>query len=112
MELDELMVMREGMARHHGFALYEQYSEPQAAALLKVNLSTIKDWREKGYVDCVSLGERHYRYNGYQIADAMLFGNNWRERPEPNFPTQEKPERKTAHPKAHELARKMLGRKT
>lgn len=64
--------MREAVARENGFALYRLYSEPEVAAFLRVDLSTLKKWRRAGKVPYVNLGERKIRMMGYMIADCMM----------------------------------------
>ncbi len=69
--------MREKLAQHHGFELYEAYGEEQAAALLGVNLSWMKEMRAANRIPFVRYSERKIRYRGYMIADIMILGDRW-----------------------------------
>ena len=73
---DELQMLREGVAKEYGFALYRQYSEAEAAHFLQVDVSTLKRWRRAGKVPFVNYGERKVRYLGYMVADMMLGVHN------------------------------------
>lgn len=77
-DFDEKMKMREWIASEHGFQLGKPYGEPEAAAILKRNLSTLKRQREAGTlipgIHYTDGGERGIRYVGYQLADILLFG--------------------------------------
>lgn len=67
-------MMREGIAKEYGFALYRQYGEAEAAHYLKVDQSTLKRWRRKGLTSFVNMGERQIRYLGIHIADMLIKG--------------------------------------
>ncbi|WP_322884195.1 hypothetical protein U8C35_06590 [Sinorhizobium medicae] len=75
----EVNQMREQVALQRGITLYEQYSEPQAAHFVGVDLSTLKRMRRAAKVPFVSLGERHIRYLGIHIVDLIAFGDKWRD---------------------------------
>ncbi|WP_442577886.1 hypothetical protein ACSBOB_20275 [Mesorhizobium sp. ASY16-5R] len=72
MDKKEIEMMREGLAKEYGFALYRQYGEAEAAHFLRVDLTTLMRWRRAGKTRCVNLGERKVRYLGIHIADMML----------------------------------------
>ena len=82
--MDEIEVMREGIAKEYGFALYRRYSEPEAAHFLGVDLSTLKRWRRAGKTAFVNMGERKVRYLGIHIADMMIKGDQWAATPAAN----------------------------
>jgi len=77
--VDDKEAMRVAIAKEYGFALYRRYSEPQAAAYLGVDLTTLKRWRRAGKTPAVNMGERQVRYLGIHIADMMLWGDRWSE---------------------------------
>lgn len=77
MTFEELMFMREGVAKQKGIQLFREYSEPEAAAFLGVNLKTLKEMRYAKRVASTSLGPRHVRYLGLHICDLILFGDKW-----------------------------------
>lgn len=66
--------MREAIAKEHGFALYRQYGEEQAAHILDVDHSTLKRWRAGGLTPYIRLGPRKIRYLGIHIADLLRAG--------------------------------------
>lgn len=82
---EELVYMREGIAKEHGIAMWKRYSEPEAAAFLQIDLKTLKHLRYAGKVEPVVLGERKIRYHGYHIIDLILFGDRWRDIRSENF---------------------------
>lgn len=71
---EEYISIREAVAREHGITLYKQYSEPQAAHFLDVDLSTLKRWRRAGMVPFVNMGQRQLRYFGFMVCDIMILG--------------------------------------
>lgn len=76
--------MREAIAKEYGIRLFRQYSEPEAAAFLRKDLSTLKRMRRAAKVPFVSLGERQIRYLGIHIVDLIAFGDKWRDMEEMN----------------------------
>jgi hypothetical protein len=74
--VDEVAHMREGVAKEYGIQLYRQYSEPEAAFFLGMDLSTLKRNRTKGtqFVKSTRMGERRIRYLGLHIVDAIIKG--------------------------------------
>ncbi len=66
--------MRAAVAAEYGFALYKQYGEEEAAALIRRDHTTLKRWRRQGKVPFVPQGDRNVRYLGIHIADILLFG--------------------------------------
>lgn len=75
--------MREGIALEYGIALYRQYGEEQAAAFLKIDVSTLKRWRRKGITPHIRMGERGVRYLGQHIVDLLLKGTEgWDDTPD------------------------------
>jgi len=79
--VDEVQMLREGVAKENGISLYKRYSEAHAAAYLKIDLSTLKRMRRAGKTPFVSLGERQIRYLGIHIVDLIAFGDKWRNIP-------------------------------
>ncbi|MBZ9975458.1 hypothetical protein [Mesorhizobium sp. BR-1-1-10] len=77
-------MLREAVALEYDFRLYRQYSEPEAAFILRVDLSTLKRWRRANKAPGVNMGERQVRYWGYKLADFMLLGEQWRDIPDAN----------------------------
>jgi predicted site-specific integrase-resolvase len=64
--------MREGVAAELKIALYRQYNEPQAAAFIGIDLSTLKRWRREGKVPYLQMSERKVRFLGIHIVDIIL----------------------------------------
>lgn len=71
---EERQQLRAAIAEEYGIALYRQYGEDQAAAFLKIDVSTLKRWRRAKKVDYVAMGDRGVRYMGYTIADILMGG--------------------------------------
>jgi len=66
--------MREAVAIENGFALYRQYSEREAACVVRVDQSTLKRWRKKGLIPYVRFGANGVRYLGVHVADLIIRG--------------------------------------
>jgi hypothetical protein len=70
-------MLREQLANYHGFELLKKYGEEQAAALLGVNVSWMKEMRRAKKIPYVQLSERKVHYRGWMIADLMILGDRW-----------------------------------
>ena len=64
--------LRRQIAQDHGFALYKHYSEPDAAAFLRLHPVTLKKIRLAGSIGYISKGRRAIAYFGFQIADYLI----------------------------------------
>src|SRR6516165_10835818 len=64
--------LRRQIAEHHGFALYDHYSERNAAAFLRLHPVTLKKVRLAGSIGYISKGRRAIAYFGFQIADYLI----------------------------------------
>jgi hypothetical protein len=64
--------LRRQIAEDHGFALYNHYSEPDAAAFLRLHPVTLKKIRLAGSIGYISKGRRTIAYFGFQIADYLI----------------------------------------
>lgn len=71
--------MREAVAQEYGFKLYRLYAEAEAAAYLRLDISTLKRYRREGRTPYINMGERKIRYLGYMIADIILGLPSWNE---------------------------------
>lgn len=72
-------MLREGVAKEYGIALFRQYGEAEAAHFLGMDVSTLKRHRRAGNTPAVNMGERKVRYLGIDIVDLILFGDKWRD---------------------------------
>ena len=64
--------LRRQIAEDHGFALYNHYSEADAAAFLRLHPVTLKKVRLAGSIGYISKGRRAIAYFGFQIADYLI----------------------------------------
>jgi hypothetical protein len=64
--------LRRQIAQDHGFALYKHYSEPDAAAFLRLHPVTLKKIRLAGAIGYISKGRRAIAYFGFHIADYLI----------------------------------------
>src|SRR5437764_3906630 len=64
--------LRRQIAEDHGFALYNHYSERDAAAFLRLHPVTLKKIRLAGSIGYISKGRRAIAYFGFQIADYLI----------------------------------------
>jgi hypothetical protein len=64
--------LRRQIAQDHGFALYNHYAEPDAAAFLRLHPVTLKKIRLAGSIGYISKGRRTIAYFGFQIADYLI----------------------------------------
>ena len=64
--------LRRKIAEDHGFALYNHYSERDAAAFLRLHPATLKKVRLAGSIGYISKGRRAIAYFGFQIADYLI----------------------------------------
>lgn len=65
--------MRLGICKQLNIQYFELYTEPQAAAFLKKDASTLKRWRGKKLIHPVAeVGGKGIRYFGFQIADIYM----------------------------------------
>lgn len=67
-------MLREGVAKQYGITLYKFYSEPEAAHIMGVDVSTLKRRRREGRINkrVSVMSVRKVRYLGIHIADLML----------------------------------------
>ena len=65
-------ILRRQIAQDQGFALYKHYSEPDAAAFLRLHPVTLKKLRLAGSIGYISKGRRTIAYFGFQIADYLI----------------------------------------
>lgn len=73
MEREEREAMRLGICKQLGLQYYAQYTEPQAAAALKLDPSTLKRWRAAKKIRPVVLpGGKNIRYFGFMVADIAM----------------------------------------
>ena len=71
---DDLQKLREGVAEEYKIALYRQYSEKQAAAIMGTSRWTLRRKRELKQIPYVDKGGDSVAYMGIHIADFILFG--------------------------------------
>src|SRR6516225_11424632 len=64
--------LRRQITEDHGFALYQHYSEREAAAFLRLHPVTLKKVRLAGSIGYISKGRRAIAYFGFQIADYLI----------------------------------------
>lgn len=96
--------MREGVAEEYGIAIYRQYSEKQAAALIGTSYDTLKRKRKLGQIPYVEKGGDSKGYMGFQLIDFLLFGEKSVE--------QDPPSKEAEKPSpSQETARRTFGRK-
>ena len=65
--------LRQEVAKEYKLALYRQYSEKEAAAILSKDVGTLKRWRKQGILPHMRLGDS-VRYFGYQLVDVLIGG--------------------------------------
>src|SRR3954451_2365940 len=65
-------ILRRQIAQDQGFALYKHYSEPDAAAFLRLHPVTLKKIRLAGSIGYMCKGRRAIAYFGFQIADYLI----------------------------------------
>ena len=99
---DDLQKLREGVSSEYKIAIYRQYSEKQAAALIGLSYDTLKRKRKLGKIAYVDRGGESVAYMGFQLIDFLLFGEKSVEQEAPTkdegsaplSPTQETAQRK------------------
>ena len=64
--------LAEQIAYGHGFNLYQQYDEKQAARFISVHPNTLKKARKSGKIAFLQKGDRAVAYFGFQLADYLI----------------------------------------
>ena len=78
-EGEDLERLRRNIAEANGFALYKQYTEPEAAGFLQIHPQTLKSHRLEGKIEFLRLGKRSIGYFGFQLADFLIGAIAWRD---------------------------------
>lgn len=70
--------LRSQIAKANGIALYQRYSDSEAADFLGLHPQTLKSKRLAGNIEFVRLSPRNISYLGYHIVDFIIGNIQWR----------------------------------
>jgi len=68
----EISELHNAIARAHGFQVCETYSEPEAAQILGISLSTLARLRQNGSIGFIQKSVRRVGYFGFHLIDYLL----------------------------------------
>lgn len=68
----EISELHMAIAQAKGFEVYKTYSEPEAAKILSLSLSTLSRLRNGGSIGFIQKSERRVGYFGFHLIDYLL----------------------------------------